>query len=301
MRILSLLPAGTEIVCALGAASELVGISHECDFPADIRHLPRVTGTQIDSDAPSNEIDAAVRALVADGKPVFTLDAELIRTLAPDVIITQSLCEVCAVSDGVAQSIATVMAPAPVVVFPLVGSTLTGVWNDIQTVGQIIGRSAVATQLLAALNARVMNVHEKLKAARAPRPRVAVVEWIDPLFIAGHWTPELVRRAGGIDVIAEAGAHSVQTTVEAIRSARPEFLVFAPCGFNVERSTREARTILQRQDWDWARGVEAWAIDGNALTSRPGPRLADAVETMARMFAPALFPPPAPGYARRVI
>jgi iron complex transport system substrate-binding protein len=143
-------------------------------------------------------------------------------------------------------------------------------------------------------------VHETLKAARAPRPRVAVIEWLDPLFVAGHWTPELVRRAGGIDVLANAGAHSIEITIEAVRAAAPDFLLFAPCGFDVERAEREARALLASDGWEWALPLEHWALDGNALTSRPGPRLTDVIETMAAIFAPTLFDPPAATYARDV-
>ena len=135
-------------------------------------------------------------------------------------------------------------------------------------------------------------MHEALKAARAPRPGVVVIEWLDPLYSAGHWTPELVRRAGGIDVIAQPGAHSVRMTMAAVHDASPDLLLFAPCGFDIHRSEREARALLASDEWSWARGIEAWALDGNALTSRPGPRLADAIEVMAAIFAPSVFAAP---------
>jgi iron complex transport system substrate-binding protein len=185
-------------------------------------------------------------------------------------------------------------------VVSLGGTTLEGVWADVRRVGDAIGRRAEADALIASSTARVRRVHETLKAARAPRPRVAVIEWIDPLFAAGHWSPELVRRAGGIDVLAEPGAHSVQIDVAAVREADPEVLLFAPCGFDVGRAAREAEALLETEAWRWARGRVAWALDGNALTSRPGPRLVDAIEVMAAIFAPDLFEGPAEGYARRV-
>jgi iron complex transport system substrate-binding protein len=143
-------------------------------------------------------------------------------------------------------------------------------------------------------------VHETLKAARAPRPRVAVIEWLDPLFVAGHWMPELVRRAGGIDVLAKPGAHSVKIDVDAVRAADPEVLLFAPCGFDVGRAAREAEALLRTDAWEWARDRSAWALDGSALTSRPGPRLVDAIEGMAAILAPGLFVAPDWRYARRV-
>jgi iron complex transport system substrate-binding protein len=143
-------------------------------------------------------------------------------------------------------------------------------------------------------------VHETLKAARASRPRVAVLEWLDPLFAAGHWSPELVRRAGGVDVLAQPGVHSAQVDVEAVRAAEPELLLFAPCGFDVERAAHEAEQLLATEAWGWARGRSAWALDGSSLTSRPGPRLVDAIEVMASIFAPDLFPAAPERYAREI-
>ena len=298
-RVISLLPAATELVCALGARDSLVAISHECDFPHDVALLPRVTTSAVDRDASSASIDAAVRMLSSSGRPVFALDAADVVRLAPTVILTQALCEVCAVSDGDVRDIATLVSPAPDII-SLGGTTLDGIWEDFTTVGVAIGRADEATDLLVTIAQRLDAVHHTLKAARAPRPRVAVIEWLDPLFVAGHWTPELVRRAGGIDVLAEAGAHSVQIPIEQVRAAEPDVLLFAPCGFDVVRAEREARALLASSEWSWARGCEAWAIDGNALTSRPGPRLADAVEVMASIFAPALFTPTSPVYARKL-
>jgi len=174
------------------------------------------------------------------------------------------------------------------------------VWEDIKHVGAAIGRRIEAAALLASLDARMRRVHETLKAARAPRPRVAVIEWLDPLFVAGHWSPELVRRAGGVDVLAQPGAHSVEIEVAAVRAASPEVLLFAPCGFDVERAAHETAALLARDEWRWAAECTRWALDGNALTSRPGPRLVDAIETMAAIFAPTLFDAPGVSYARRI-
>jgi iron complex transport system substrate-binding protein len=300
IRIISLLPAATEIVAALGALDQLVGITHECDFPAEVNGIPRVTTSLVDRDASSRAIDESVRALSASGAPVFALDADQLRRLAPTVILTQSLCEVCAVSEGDIRSLGAVLDPAPRLV-SLGGTTLDGVWEDITAVGTALGRGREASDLLAAIAARMRAVHETLAAARAPRPRVAVIEWLDPLFVAGHWTPELVRRAGGIDVLAEPGAHSVEIPVDRIRDAQPELLLFAPCGFDAHRAARECTALLATAEWRWAKGIEAWAIDGNALTSRPGPRLADAVAVMAGIIAPASFPAPFGGYALRVL
>lgn len=297
-RVVSLLPAGTEIVSALGATGQLVAISHECDYPPDVVHLPRVTASGVDREADSASIDARVRSMAASEVPVFTIAADDLVRLQPTLILTQSLCEVCAVSSSGVGSLAQLLTPTPTIL-PLVGSTLDAVWEDIRTVGAALGRTREAEVLLASIGERLRRVHETLNAARAPRPRVAVIEWLDPLFVAGHWTPDLVRRAGGIDVLAKPGQHSVRIEVEQVRDAQPELLLFAPCGFDVERAEREARALLDLPRWEWARGIEAWAIDGNALTSRPGPRLVNAVEVIAAIVAPALFPAPPRHYARR--
>jgi iron complex transport system substrate-binding protein len=298
-RVVSLLPAATEIVAALGGACQLVGVTHECDYPADVARLPRVTSSALNRDASSAAIDAEVRELASAGAPVFALDVSLFETLDPQVVLTQSLCDVCALPQSdVDRAVAALVSPPTVL--SLGATTLEGVWADVRRVGGAIGRSAEADDLVASLEMRMRRVHETLKAARAPRPRVAVIEWLDPLFVAGHWTPELVRRAGGIDVLARPGVHSVELAMDAVRDAAPEVLLFAPCGFDIERAAAEARALLAAEEWGWARGLAVWALDGGSLTSRPGPRLVDAIETMAALFAPMLFDAPDPRYARRV-
>ena len=296
-RVVSLLPAATEIVAALGAVDQLVGVTHECDHPREVAALPRVTSSAVDRDASSAAIDAEVRSLASTGAPVFGFDAALFAALAPEVVLTQSLCDVCALPESEVDR-AIVALDAPPHVVTLGGTTLGGVWDDVRRVGAAIGRSTEAEALLASLDARMRRVHETLKAAHAPRPRVAVIEWLDPLFVAGHWSPELVRRAGGVDVLAQPGAHSVQIDVDAVRAAAPEVLLFAPCGFDVDRAARESAALLARDEWRWASGCACWALDGNALTSRPGPRLVDAIETIAAIVAPTLFGARDAAYAR---
>jgi iron complex transport system substrate-binding protein len=296
-RVVSLLPAGTEIVAALGALDTLVGVTHECDFPPEVSRLPRLTASAVDRDAGSAEIDAAVRELASSGAPVFALDAEDLVRLAPTLILTQTLCEVCAVSEGDVRAISELLAPSPRIL-ALTGTTLDGVWEDITAVGAALRRSSAAADLLASIAGRLRTVHETLRAARAPRPRVAVIEWLEPLYAAGHWTPELVRRAGGIDVLAEPGTHSMRVSIDQLRDANPELILIAPCGFDVARAEREGRALLASPEWGWARERAVWALDGNALTSRAGPRLADAVEVIAAIVAPKLFPAPPSFYAR---
>lgn len=298
-RVLSLVPSGTEIVAALGALDTLVGVTHECDYPAAVASLPRVTASVVDSGGSSASIDAQVSALSASGVPLFAIGADDLVRLAPTHILTQTLCDVCAVTDGDVRSLAALLPTQPQIL-PLTGRTLDGVWDDIRAVGAALDCPEAADRLVGEIEARFVRVHERLEAARAPTPRVAVIEWLDPLYVAGHWTPELVRRAGGADVLAAPGAHSVRISVERVREADPELVIFAPCGFDVVRARREAEALLATAEWQWACGVECWAIDGNALTSRPGPRLADAVEVMAGIVAPGVFAAPPDRWARRV-
>jgi len=298
-RVVSLLPAATEIVAALGALDELVGISHECDYPPAVQRLPRVTASAVDGEHSSRDIDDDVRRLASIGTPVFALDALQLTQLSPSLIITQTLCDVCAVSEGDVRALGSVLQSEPRLL-ALGATTLDGVWADIRTVGDALGRRAEAGALLDELAGRLLTVHETLKAGRAPRLRVAVIEWLDPLYAAGHWTPELVRRAGGIDVLATAGDHSSQVGVERIREAAPDLLLFAPCGFGLERAARESTALLATDAWRWAADLPAYALDGNALTSRPGPRLADAVEVIASIVAPTMFEAPSVKYARRL-
>lgn len=303
MRIVSLLPATTEICAALGALDHVAGVTHECDFPPEAARLPRVTGSAVPTHAPPGEVDAAVREATAAGAPVFTLDEEAIAALRPDVLLTQALCDVCAVSEGDVRAIAARLGEtagrAPAVV-TLGGTTLAGVCDDVRRVADALGRPAAGEALAAAFGARLAAVHEALKAARAHRPRVAVVEWTDPVFLAGHWGPEMVRRAGGVDVLGTAGAHSTTVPLDVLAAAEPAVVVIAPCGYDLPRAADEARALLARPDWAWLDGRAVWAVDANAYVSRPGPRLVDGVELFARIFHPQHFGAPDPARAARV-
>jgi len=289
VKVVSLLPAGTEIVAALGALDELVGVTHECDHPETVAARPRVTSSAVAAGGQAaGAVDAEVRALSAAGTSLFSLDERLIAALRPDVVLTQALCDVCAVSETDVRALAARLAPAPRVV-TLSGTTLDGVLADVERVAAALGRRAEGEALLDELGSRIRRVHETLKAARAPRPRVAVIEWTDPVYAAGHWVPEMVRRAGGIDALAQPGEHSVPRTVEQVAAADPEILIFAPCGYDVGRATAAGRETLANPAWRWAAGHEAWAVDANAYVSRPGPRLVDGIELFAGLMHPALF------------
>jgi iron complex transport system substrate-binding protein len=296
MRVVSLLPAATEIVAALGAEQELVGVSHECDHPASVCNQVRVTSAAISASASSATIDRDVRELSAAGGSLFAIHDDVIAATHPDVLLTQALCEVCAVSEHDVRAIASRLDPVPDVI-TLSGTTLDGVFDDIRRVATAIGRDDEAERLLLSYDRRLRRVHERLKAARAPRPRVATIEWTDPVYLAGHWTPEIIRRAGGADALGQAGEHSRKATATEIEAATPELLIVAPCGFGLTRARAEAASLLSRPEWRWARSIPAWVLDGNALLSRPGPRLVDAVEVLAAVMHPDLFGTPATTFA----
>lgn len=299
MRIVSLLPAATEIVALLGATDHLVGVSHECDYPDIVGSRARVTRATIPDTHDPAAIDAAVRAQHEAGLALFAIDESRVRALHPDVLLTQALCEVCAVRESDVRALATRLAPEPRVI-TLGGTSLDGILDDIRAVGEALDASDEVEETLAGLRDRVRHVHETLKAARAPRPRVALVEWTEPVYLAGHWGPEQITRAGGIDVLGVAGAHSVPVGMDALREAEPEIVLFAPCGYSLDAAAAEARRCLALPAWGWLAGRQVWALDANGLTSRPGPRVVDGIEAMARIFNPSLFTEVAGAHAVRV-
>jgi iron complex transport system substrate-binding protein len=277
MRVVTLLPAATEIVAAIGGADRLVGISHECDYPASVLDRPRVTATPIDPSLPSAGIDAEVRRLHERGRPAIGVDADALRRLAPDLLITQSLCEVCAVADGEAHRLASALDRPPTVL-PLGGTTLAGVWQDIRAVGAALGLEREADAVVTGLDRRLA----RLRAGAPAGPgRVLCVEWLDPLYLAGHWVPELVEAAGGRDVAAAPGSHSARWDWRAVAELRPDLIVVMLCGFGVERSRAELETIGPEARALLGGPAPVWILDGNAYASRPGPRLVDGAERMA--------------------
>lgn len=296
-RVVALFPAATEIVAALGAWERLVGVTHECDYPTLARALPRVTSGRVDPAAPPADVDVAVSAAAAEGAPLFAIDRALIVALAPDLVITQGLCDVCAVSEGDVRAATALVSPEPVIL-ALSATRFDDVLVSIAAVAAALDCDDEGSELLAGIRVRLRQVHETLKRARAPRPRVAVIEWTDPPFIAGHWVPDMLRRAGGVEALAAAGAHSRRCTADEVRAAAADVLIVAACGYDSRRSADEGLRLLHDPAWAWARALPAWAMDGNALTSRPGPRLCTGIEVMARILHPALFAPVDPDSAR---
>ncbi|HEV8536618.1 MAG TPA: ABC transporter substrate-binding protein [Candidatus Limnocylindria bacterium] len=280
MRVVSLVPAATEMVHALGALAQLVAVTHDDDFPPAVRSLPRVTRSTIPPEASAREIDAHVREAGARGESTFHLDEQALRAARPDVILGQTLCAVCAVT---LDQIPAALASQPLVV-PLDASDLEGMLADLRRVGAALGRERDAERLVDDLRGRLRDVAERV--VDRPRPRVACLEWLDPLFNAGHWVPEQVQVAGGTDVLGEAGARSREITWNDVRDARPEIVIAMPCGWDAERAAREAESLQALA------GARVFGVDGAAYFSRPGPRLVDGTELLASILHPDLVGPP---------
>lgn len=292
MRVVSMLPSATEIVYALGLGDSLVGVTFECDEPARARidNAVVVGGRDTSALAPG-EIDAYVRSQLAAGEDLYTLDSGALAGLAPDVILTQDLCRVCALpADHVEAALAYLGCSADVV--SLEPMTLDEVLESILVVGARLDAPMQAADLVGRLRARLGAVAAAV--AGRPRPRVAVVEWVDPPFAAGHWVPDLIRAAGGEPVGARPGERSVQTTWAAIAADQPDLVLVTPCGFHLDGALDQARAALQHLP-----SAPVWAIDADGLVVRPGPRLVDGVEAIAAILHPGAVPAPPPGAIAR--
>ena len=279
MRIVSLLPSATEIVYGLGLGSQLAGVTFECDEPASARTDKTVVVAGRDTSGMSPAaIDAYVRSRLAAGEDLYTLQADALAGLAPDLILTQDLCRVCALPAGHVEDALDYLGCAAEVV-SLDPKRLEDVLATILTVGNHTGARPQAERLVAALRRRLAAVADRVAGRR--RPSVAVIEWTDPPFTAGHWVPDLVTAAGGRPVAARPGGRSEQTTWEQIAAARPEVVVVAPCGFHLDAAADQAELVARELT-----GLPVWAIDADGLVVRPGPRLVDGVEALAAIFHP---------------
>ena len=279
MWIVSLVPAATEIAFALGATDELVAVTHDDDFPPEVLTLPRVTRSTIPPHATAREIDTLVREAGGRGESTFHLDEAALRDARPDVILGQTLCAVCAVT---LERVPTFERP-PVVV-ALEASSLEGMFADVRRVAAAIDRSREAAALVASLRGRLAAVGAGVEGA--PRPRVACLEWLDPLFNGGHWVPEQVAIAGGEDVLGRAGDRSREIGYDDLVAARPEIVIAMPCGWDATRAAREAERLER------IAGARVFGVDGAAYFSRPGPRLVDGVELLASILHPDRVAPP---------
>jgi iron complex transport system substrate-binding protein len=285
MRIVSLVPSATELLFALGAGDEVIAVTHECDHPPAALELPRVTRDVVGPGLSSAEIDAAVRERTERGESIYELDEEALRGLGPDLIVTQALCAVCAVSYDDVRALAQRIESRPDVV-SLDPSTLGEVLDDVRRLGAVIGRQAEAEALLRDAATRIDRV--RLAVRTAPRPRVAALEWLDPVYVAGHWTPQLIDYAGGEDVLGRPGERSDQRTWEEVAAAAPEVVIVMPCGYEAPRAREEAETYRERLEALGARHV--MAVDAAAYFSRPGPRLIDGLELLAGILHPDRLP-----------
>jgi iron complex transport system substrate-binding protein len=290
-RVVSLLPSSTEIVCALGAADRLVGRSHECDFPPAIADRPVLTRTRVDASAASAVIDLQVRSLVERGLSVYEVDAEKLRELAPDLILTQTLCAVCAATPSDLDAAVAEWAGARPRIVSLEPQSLEDAWLDIARVGDALGLSRRGRELGAELRARVDAV-ARLAQAQGELPRVACIEWLDPLMAAGNWMPELVELAGGENVLGDAGEHSAWIDWETLKSVDPDVVLLLPCGFSLERTREEVSGLTDRADWHELRAVRerrVYLLEAHQYFNRPGPRLVESLEILAEVLHPAAF------------
>ncbi|MCB0418317.1 MAG: cobalamin-binding protein [Bdellovibrionaceae bacterium] len=281
--VVSLLPSATEILCALGLQKQLVGVSHECDFPQEIKGLPVLTESKIDPNAPSAQIDGKVRTLVQKGLSLYEIRTDLLQTLKPDWIFTQDQCEVCAVSLEDVTCAVKDLFQSPVNICSLKPESLDDIWRDIRKVAEAMGVEERGEKIVQAIYHRI----NPLRGCFSTRPRVACLEWLDPPMVAGGWIPEIVEIAGGEPVIVSEPGPFKEVSWDTLREVDPDFLVLMPCGFSVERTEAELKNIP-----DGIRQLRAvqqgrcYIVDGNAYFNRPGPRIADSCEILAALVHP---------------
>lgn len=290
MRIASLLPSATEIVCALGLADCLVGVSHECDYPADVvAALPKLTRSAIPHGLSSAQIDAAVSERLRRGESLYLLEGEMIKALPPDLLITQELCDVCAVSYNDVCNLARWLPNNPQVI-SLTPPDLQGIFADVTTIAAATGVAERGERLIDQLQTRLATVARAV-AGRA-RPRVFGLEWLDPPFAAGHWVPQMIALAGGEEVLGRAGEKSFRVTWEQVIAAQPEVILLMPCGYSQEAAQREWEALPKPARWEHLPAVQqgrVYALDANSYCSRPAPRVVDGVECLARLFHPEVL------------
>jgi iron complex transport system substrate-binding protein len=295
VRIVSLVPSATEIVFALGLGDELVGVSEDCDYPPDVRHIPVVSRRAQDlSTATSGQINAAVERSMHDHVPLYELDDAALASAEPDLILTQELCRVCAVGYREVNEVARQL-DGDVSVVSLEPTSIEGILNSIQTVGAMTEAEDAAVDVVEGLRERLKAVEEIVVGRRDHGfhpPRVAAIEWLDPPFAVGHWVPEQVRLAGGWELLGQEGGRSIETSWSALGEVDPEIVVLMPCGFGLAETIAEWSQTERPRGWSALRAVQdgrVFAVDGSGLFSRPGPRVVDGVEVLAELIDPAAF------------
>ncbi|MFN0206161.1 MAG: ABC transporter substrate-binding protein [Planctomycetota bacterium] len=303
LRIVTLLPSATEIVCALGARNEIVGISHECDYPENINALPALTSPKINIKTSSGEIDKNVRAAAQPTLAIYNLDSAKLQSLAPDVIITQDLCDVCAVSYDEVCAAAKTIAGKDVKIVSLHPERFDDIFSDIQKVGAAIGRTAEAEQFIKESRARIATVKDRA-ARTSNRPAILTIEWLDPVMIGGTWMPEMVEICSATALITKPGEKAPTVDIKKLETLDPECVIIKPCGFDVERTLQEL-PLLQKNlpwfDWDAIMQARVYVCDGNAYFNRPGPRIVDSLEILAACIHPKQFRDFRQKYAKSVV
>ena len=290
-RIVSLLPSATEIVCALGFKDHLVGRSHECDFPAGLDHLPVCSAPRIDVDGSGREIDDEIRDIVHRGLSVYEVREDLLKSLAPDFIVTQTQCEVCAVSQKDVENAVHQWTGGQPHIVSLEPSVLDDVWSDIRHVAELLNVRSVADRIVDVLRSRMRSIRERTAGSKA-RPRVATVEWTNPLMSAGNWVPELIDMAGGENLFGETGKHSPELQWRDLRDADPDTILVLPCGFSLDRALEETESLSKRDGWASLKAVSdhrVYAADGHHFFNRPGPRLVESLEIVAEILNPGVM------------
>jgi len=286
MRVVTLIASATEIVCALGCRDRLVGRSHECDFPPDVRDLPALTEPKFPTDGTSYEIDQRVKAIVQEGTSVYRVFADQLAELEPDVIVTQDQCEVCAASLADVEKALCDWTGRPMRIVSLQPNGLADIWGDILKVAGALGIEAHGEALVSDLRQRMTAVQEQV-TAQPKRPRVACIEWVDPLMAAGNWVPELVEMAGGENLFGEAGKHAPWMNWDELATADPDVIVVLPCGYDIARSVQDMPILEAKPGWGDLRAVREGRVliaDGNQYFNRPGPRVAESLEIMAEIL-----------------
>ena len=290
-KIISLLPAATEIVCALGLGENLVGISHECDYPESIKDLPVCTSSKIDSGLGSSQIDTAVKNLVSQALSIYNIDTELICALNPDVIITQSQCRVCAVSLSDVESELAGLLDKDVKLISLEPQTLSDILDNVSLIATNLEVDLRSEELIESLEERINIIRHKLKFIEE-KPTVANIEWLSPIMLAGNWTPGLVDIAGGKSILVEEGKHSPFIDFDTIKEANPDILIIMPCGFSIAQSLKEVNLLLELSGWEELNAVQknrVYIADGNQYFNRSGPRIVDSIEILAEIIHPKQF------------
>ncbi len=290
-RVVTLLPSATEIVAALGFTAQIVGRSHECDYPAEVADRAVCTAPKFKVEGSSAEIDRRVNAIVRDALSVYAVDAATLRRLNPDLIVTQSQCEVCAVSErDVEDAVAGWLGARPQII-SLRPDSLSDIWDDIERVAVALGVPERGVELTRRLRERGAEIAERAAQASS-RPAVGCIEWIDPLMGAGNWMPELVAMAGGRNLLGAAGKHSPRITFDELRAGHPEVIVISPCGFKIDRTMAELASLTALSGWAELPAVRAgrvFVVDGNQYLNRPGPRIAESLEILAELIHPEEF------------